>query len=267
MVDEALVQITQTGAVRTLTLNRPKALNSFTAPMHRRCALRSMPRPPTRRCAACADRRRPRLLRRAGSGRPSVAPNSAGRATDRHRRRDRALLQAARAAASARCRCRSSPRSTAWRPGAGREHRARLRHRDRDALGQLHPGLLEDRPGAGLPAAPGCCRASSAVPRRSAWRCSATSCRPRTRAHGPDLEVRRRRRLCRRRAGASRASGRAADARARRHAARDRCVAAPRLRGGAQPRRRGAARLGASHDYLEGVAAFMAQAPAPFKDR
>src|SRR5215218_899208 len=34
MADEALVQITQTAAVRTLTLNRPKALNSFTSPMH-----------------------------------------------------------------------------------------------------------------------------------------------------------------------------------------------------------------------------------------
>ena len=34
MAEEALVQITQAGAVRTLTLNRPKALNSFTGPMH-----------------------------------------------------------------------------------------------------------------------------------------------------------------------------------------------------------------------------------------
>jgi 2-(1,2-epoxy-1,2-dihydrophenyl)acetyl-CoA isomerase len=34
MVDEALVLVTQTDAVRTLTLNRPKALNSFTGPMH-----------------------------------------------------------------------------------------------------------------------------------------------------------------------------------------------------------------------------------------
>ena len=34
MADEALVQVTQTAAVRTLTLNRPKALNSFTGPMH-----------------------------------------------------------------------------------------------------------------------------------------------------------------------------------------------------------------------------------------
>ena len=34
MAEEALVQVTQADAVRTLTLNRPKALNSFTGPMH-----------------------------------------------------------------------------------------------------------------------------------------------------------------------------------------------------------------------------------------
>ena len=34
MVEEALVLVTQSDAVRTLTLNRPKALNSFTGPMH-----------------------------------------------------------------------------------------------------------------------------------------------------------------------------------------------------------------------------------------
>jgi 2-(1,2-epoxy-1,2-dihydrophenyl)acetyl-CoA isomerase len=33
-MDEALVQITQSGAVRTLTLNRPKSLNSFIGAMH-----------------------------------------------------------------------------------------------------------------------------------------------------------------------------------------------------------------------------------------
>lgn len=33
-MEEALVQITQSGAVRTLALNRPKSLNSFTGAMH-----------------------------------------------------------------------------------------------------------------------------------------------------------------------------------------------------------------------------------------
>ena len=33
-MEEPLVQVTQAGAVRTLRLNRPKSLNSFTAAMH-----------------------------------------------------------------------------------------------------------------------------------------------------------------------------------------------------------------------------------------
>ena len=36
--DEALVLVAQQGAVRTLTLNRPKALNSFTGAMHEELA-------------------------------------------------------------------------------------------------------------------------------------------------------------------------------------------------------------------------------------
>src|SRR6188768_3430522 len=76
MADEALVQVTQTGAVRTLTLNRPKALNSFTGPMHE--ALRAALH------AAAADAE-VRCIVLTGSGRgfcagqdladPAVAPN------------------------------------------------------------------------------------------------------------------------------------------------------------------------------------------------
>ena len=76
MAEEALVQITQAGAVRTLTLNRPKALNSFTGPMH--AALRAALE------AAAADAE-VRCVVLTGAGRgfcagqdladPSVAPN------------------------------------------------------------------------------------------------------------------------------------------------------------------------------------------------
>jgi 2-(1,2-epoxy-1,2-dihydrophenyl)acetyl-CoA isomerase len=76
MADEALVQVTQTAAVRTLTLNRPKALNSFTGPMHE--ALRAALH------AAAADAE-VRCVVLTGAGRgfcagqdladPSVAPN------------------------------------------------------------------------------------------------------------------------------------------------------------------------------------------------
>ena len=85
MVEEALVLVTDTDAVRTLTLNRPKALNSFTGPMHDelRAAL----------SAAAADHA-VRCVVLTGAGRgfcagqdladPSVAPNTqaGGRPTD-----------------------------------------------------------------------------------------------------------------------------------------------------------------------------------------
>jgi len=76
MTEEALVQVTQAGAVRTLTLNRPKALNSFTGPMHE--ALRAA-------LDAAASTADVRCVVLTGAGRgfcagqdladPSVAPN------------------------------------------------------------------------------------------------------------------------------------------------------------------------------------------------
>ena len=85
MVEEALVQVTQSDGVRTLTLNRPKALNSFTGPMHD--AVRTA-------LEAAADDREVRCVVLTGAGRgfcagqdladPSVAPNAeaGGRPTD-----------------------------------------------------------------------------------------------------------------------------------------------------------------------------------------
>ena len=86
MVEEALVQIAQSDGVRTLTLNRPKALNSFTGPMHD--ALRAA-------LDAAATEREVRCVVLTGAGRgfcagqdladPSVAPNleAGGRPTDK----------------------------------------------------------------------------------------------------------------------------------------------------------------------------------------
>ncbi|MEP7057024.1 MAG: enoyl-CoA hydratase-related protein [Caldimonas sp.] len=82
-MEDALVQVTQADAVRTLTLNRPKALNSFTGAMHDelRAAFE----------AAAADRG-VRCVVLTGAGRgfcagqdltdPSVAPKQDGGATD-----------------------------------------------------------------------------------------------------------------------------------------------------------------------------------------
>src|SRR5689334_4637145 len=77
--DDALVLVAQQGAVRTLTLNRPKALNSFTGAMHEQLAAAL--------AAAEADRA-VRCVVLTGSGRafcagqdlsdPAVAPPTPG---------------------------------------------------------------------------------------------------------------------------------------------------------------------------------------------
>ena len=95
-MEEPQVRITQAGAVRTLQLNRPKALNSFTAEMH--AAVAQRPRSRRRGCGRAlrgADRCRPRLLRRAGPGRPGrraripirrAPPTDIGAPIERHYR-------------------------------------------------------------------------------------------------------------------------------------------------------------------------------------
>ena len=75
-MEEPLLQVTQSEAVRTLTLNRPKSLNSFTGPLHEAlfAALESAAVDPAVRCV---------VLTGAGRGfcagqdlsDPSVAPN------------------------------------------------------------------------------------------------------------------------------------------------------------------------------------------------
>ena len=182
-LEEPLVRVSDSGSVRTLALNRPQALNSFTGAMHGelRAALD----------AAAGDRdgalrrrhrHRPGLLRRPGSRRSGGRAEPRGR-RHRHRRRrgDRALLQAARAAhpldAGAgrrrgqrrRRRRRRELRAAAATSSSPRARRASSRRSRRSAWSPIA-------------AAPGCCRAWSAAPTRWAWRCSATSSAPRTRS-------------------------------------------------------------------------------------
>ena len=160
-MEEQAVLIEHDAGVRTLRLNRPKALNSFTGAMHVELAAaleaaasdaaRALHRP---------HRQRPGLLRRPGPRRSGGRTQPrAGRQADRRRCRDRALLPAARLArpldAGAGDRRRQRRRGR-----RRRQPRLVLRPRRRGALGELHPGLRQDRPHPRLrrhlaPAAPG----------------------------------------------------------------------------------------------------------------
>ena len=124
-MEEPLVRVSHSGSVRTLTLNRPQALNSFTGAMHGelRAAL-----------DAAAGDREVRCVVVTGAGRgfcagqdladPAVAPNrDAGGAADRRRLGDRALLQAAGAAHPLDAGAGRSPRSTASPPAPARTSR------------------------------------------------------------------------------------------------------------------------------------------------
>jgi enoyl-CoA hydratase/carnithine racemase len=64
---EALVLVAQEGAVRTLTLNRPQSLNSFTSAMHIELAAAFEAAAACERALRGAHWRRARLLRRTGS--------------------------------------------------------------------------------------------------------------------------------------------------------------------------------------------------------
>ena len=124
-MEEATVLVAMQAAVRTLALNRPKALNSFTAAMHGEL-LAALD-------AAAADAS-VRCLVVTGSGRGFCAgqdlADPVGRAeprgrrdADRRRRGDRALLQAAGAARPLDARAGASPPSTASPPAPARTSR------------------------------------------------------------------------------------------------------------------------------------------------
>ena len=238
--------------------------------LHRRrctasCAPRSTPRRPTARSAASSL---------TGTGRgfcagqdladPAVAPNRepGGKPTDVGVG-DRALLQAAGAA---------HPLDA----GAGRRRGQRRRRRRRRELRALCDIVVAARSASfiqafskiGLvPDCGGTWLLPRLVGRAHALGLAMLGDKLAGRGRGaarPDLEVRRRRRV----RGRGRGGGRSAWRRCRRRAlaatrAGDRRLAAARLRRGAEPRGRRCRRtLGGAHDYLEGVAAFMAKRAA-----
>ena len=124
-MEEPLVRVSDSGGVRTLALNRPQALNSFTGAMHGelRAALDAAAGD-ARRALRRRHRHRPRLLRRPGPRRSGGRAEPRGRRARRptSARRSSATTSRSRCA-SARCRCRWSPRSTASPPAPARTSR------------------------------------------------------------------------------------------------------------------------------------------------
>ena len=169
MTDEPTHRVERDGAVATVTLDRPDALNAQTRASRR--ALIARPARAVgrrRRALRRADGRGPRVLRGPGSAR-------AGRARRTSTRR------------SARPTSRSSRRSSGMpKPvvaainGAGRGRGPLVRAGLRPALHgrgrRADDGVLEHRRSCPTAAAPGCCRASSATRGRSSSPRRAAAC-------------------------------------------------------------------------------------------
>jgi 2-(1,2-epoxy-1,2-dihydrophenyl)acetyl-CoA isomerase len=128
--------------VARITLNRPDRLNSFTAQMHAEL------RDALARVTGDGDAR---VLVLTGAGRafcagqdlsdravaPGAAPVDLGASIEDNYRPAGALHSQPAAAGGVRGQRRRRRRR--------REHRARVRHRHRDEIGELHPGVLQDR--------------------------------------------------------------------------------------------------------------------------
>ena len=208
---------------------------------------------------AAADRRRPRLLR--GAGPRAIAPSRrAASAVDLGasiERNYQPLVLALRVAAAA-----GGLRGQRRRRRRRRQPRARLRHRHRRAVGELHPGVLQARPDPGLrrhvfPAAARRHRAGDGP--RDARRQAVGGAGGGVGSH---LEVRRRRRACRR--SSTRLLAQLATAPTRGLARTKRALyASPAntLEAQLDLERDLQRELGYSDDYREGVAAFLAKRP------
>ena len=238
-MEEPLVLVSDEAGVRTLTLNRPKSLNSFTGGDARRARRR-----PRRRGGRLGGalrrphRQRPRLLRRPGPGRsggrartssPARKPTDVGATVERFYK-------------PLALRVRSMPvpviaAVNGVAAGAGANLALCCDLVIARALGQLHPGLRQDRPGARLRRH--LAAAAAGRPRAGARPGDARrqAVRRRGGAARPDLEVRRRRgvRVRGPRRWPQRLVG-DADPRPGGDARGDRRLAAARLRRGAEPR-------------------------------
>ena len=140
------IELDVAAGVATLTLNRPERLNSLTEAMHAeiRQALEQV-----------RGERSTRALILTGAGRGFCAGQdltdrkvAAGEWAARPRRLAGNQLQPAGAGA-ARTADPGHLRRERRRRRRRREPGAELRHRDRGAFGQLHPGLLQARTGPG----------------------------------------------------------------------------------------------------------------------
>ena len=251
--------------VARVTLNRPDRLNSFTVAMHDelRAALERVKGDASVRvllltgagrgfCAGqdLADRAVPRVARRSTSAHSIETQLPAAGA------------HAARAADAGRLRGQ-------WRRGGrGCEHRAGLRHRRRSEVGEFHPGVLQDRADAGFRR-----HVVPAAPRRHGARDGPRHARRQAVGGagggvGPDLEVRRRRRVCG--APSKRWSRELAHAPTRGLAAIKRALHAAEgntLAAQLDVERDLQRELGCSEDYREGVAAFLGKRPPQFTGR
>ena len=165
------------GGIARLTLNRPDKLNSFTAAMHPevRAALAELSCRPLG-ARAGADRRRPRLLRRTGPGRPRRRTGRRWRGPGR--RQSRSYYAPAGAGLAQSADAGASAPSTAWPPARAPTWRWPAtscwpRNRPASSKSFCKLGLIPDTGGTWHS-----CRAWSARPAPWAWPCWATNSAP-----------------------------------------------------------------------------------------
>ncbi len=175
------VRLERADGVATLTLNRPDRLNSFTVAMHGelRAALDEIAADTTVRCLVLTGAGRGFCAGQDLADR-AVAPGSEaldlGASIENYYKP--MLLRLRRLRMPTVCAVNGVA------AGAGANIPFACDLVDCRALRELHPVVLEARTRARLRRAPGGCLDWSGLRARWAWRCSATSCRPRRPRNG-----------------------------------------------------------------------------------